>query len=125
MPPKGTKLLQDVVQEVGVYPAEAYLFVQQGLSYTVQKVHAKPDRSQCQPACGRQASLRWARDLCLSNGGSWPGWFSRWNVTSTMDFGRIVFAMVEHDLLQKTDQDSDGGFPERVRFQDAGDRIQD
>jgi uncharacterized repeat protein (TIGR04138 family) len=30
---------------------------------------------------------------------------SRWNVTSTMDFGRIVFAMVEHDLLQKTEND--------------------
>jgi uncharacterized repeat protein (TIGR04138 family) len=30
---------------------------------------------------------------------------ARWNITTTLDFGRIVFAMVQHSLLQKTEDD--------------------
>ena len=30
----------------------------------------------------------------------------RWSITSTVDFGRIVFAMVDAGLMQKTEDDS-------------------
>jgi uncharacterized repeat protein (TIGR04138 family) len=107
MPPSGpAKSLQEVVQAVGIYPAEAYLFIQQGLTYTVQKIHA----AQTDPQVSRHVS---GRDLCeglremaLKQWGLMARTvLSRWNITSTMDFGRIVFAMVEHDLLQKTPDD--------------------
>ena len=29
----------------------------------------------------------------------------RWNIFSTLDFGRIVFAMVDNGFMQKTDND--------------------
>jgi uncharacterized repeat protein (TIGR04138 family) len=107
MPPEGpAKSLQEVVQEVGVYPVEAYVFVQQGLQYTVQKIHAEV----IDPSVSRHVS---GRDLCqglrefaLKQWGLMARTvLTRWNVTCTMDFGRIVFAMVEHDLLQKTETD--------------------
>ena len=107
MPPSGpAKSLQEVVQAVGVYPAEAYLFVQQGLTYTVQKIHAE----QTDPNASRHVSGRdlceGLRELALKQWGLMARTvLARWNITSTMDFGRIVFAMVEHDLLQKTEND--------------------
>ena len=30
----------------------------------------------------------------------------RWNITSTVDFGKIVFALVEIGQMQKTDDDT-------------------
>jgi uncharacterized repeat protein (TIGR04138 family) len=107
MPPSGpAKSLQEVVQAVGIYPAEAYLFVQQGLTYTVQKIHA----AQTDPQASRHVSGRdlceGLRELALKQWGLMARTvLARWNITSTMDFGRIVFAMVEHDLLQKTEND--------------------
>lgn len=101
------KELEEVVEEIGVYPAEAYLFVQQGLSHTVDKVHS----SQTDPAASRHVGGRQLcvglRELALQQWGLLARVvLARWNITTTMDFGRIVFAMVEHDLLQKTDEDT-------------------
>jgi uncharacterized repeat protein (TIGR04138 family) len=107
MPPPGpAKSLQEVVQAVGIYPAEAYHFVQQGLTYTVQKIHA----AQSDPEASRHVSGRdlceGLRELALKQWGLMARTvLARWNITSTMDFGRIVFAMVEHQLLQKTEND--------------------
>ncbi len=38
------KTILEVVAEVGRYPLEAYQFVREGLSYTVEQVHGKEDR---------------------------------------------------------------------------------
>ncbi len=107
------KSIPEVAAAVGLYPVEAYLFVQHGLGQTVGAVHGDraddPDRDPDDESfhiSGRQlceglrayAQERWglmARTV-----------LARWGVTSTLDLGRIVFAMIEHDLLKKTDRDS-------------------
>ena len=132
MPPDGptkpTKSLQEVVEAVGLYPADAYLFVQQGLSRAVEQVHgptpeAPPD---VEPSKGRRRKPDptddadevsrhiTGRALCTGlRDEAWDRWgllartvLARWNVATTLDFGRIVFALVEHGLLQKTDDDT-------------------
>ncbi len=100
------KSLQDVVDAVGVYPPEAYVFVQQGLTLTVDKVHKETDPDASHHVGGREL-CQGLRELAINQWGLLARVvLSRWNITSTMDFGRIVFAMVEHDLLQKTDEDN-------------------
>ena len=128
MPPDGPtqspKSLQEVVDAVGLYPADAYVFVQQGLTRTVQHVHGPgddqasagtSDKARRKSPEGDEVSRHiTGRDLCLGlRDEAWDRWgllartvLSRWNVTSTMDFGRIVFALVEHHFLQKTDDDT-------------------
>ena len=136
MPPDGQtkvpKSLQEIVDAVGLYPADAYLFVQQGLSRTVRQIHgaaaedeaAEPDAGGAKTKRGKGAKTEdvsrhiSGRDLC--NGlrdEAWERWglmartvLARWSVTSTMDFGRIVFALVEHQHLQKTDDDTINDF---------------
>ncbi len=129
MPPDGptkvSKSLQDVVDAVGVYPADAYLFVQQGLTRTVQHIHGPAAEEEAQPPKRRKRAKAadddagdvsrhiTGRDLCLGlRDEAWDRWgllartvLGRWHVTSTLDFGRIVFALVEHEFLQKTDDD--------------------
>ncbi len=103
---KPTKSLEQIVQE-SEYPIEAFLFVREGLQYAVQQIHGKEDAQQDKQThiSGSQlchglhkvALQRWgflAQEV-----------LRRWNVTSTMDFGSIVFAMIEHGWMMKTDHD--------------------
>jgi uncharacterized repeat protein (TIGR04138 family) len=120
MPPKGsTKSLQEVIDAVGVYPEEAYLFVQAGLNHTVEKVHASTDPEASHHVGGKEL-CEGLRELALKQWGLLARIvLERWNITSTMDFGRIVFAMVEHDLLQKTDEDTIDDFRQVYDFRTA------
>jgi len=105
------KSLQDVVEAVGVYPPEAYLFVQQGLSHTVEKLHGLEKEGEEDAEINRHVNGRdlcWGlRDIALLQWGLMARTvLAKWNVTTTMDFGKIVFALVEHDMLKKTDDDT-------------------
>jgi uncharacterized repeat protein (TIGR04138 family) len=101
------KTLQQVVDAVGTYPVDAYLFVREGLSYTADKIHGQGDG----PEAARHIS---GRDLCMGlREYALQKWgylartvLRRWNVTTTLDFGRIVFALVEYNHMQKTEDDT-------------------
>src|SRR5215212_2042606 len=95
-PPQPEKSLEEVVAEVGAYPIEAYEFIQQGLGFTVSKIHGKVK----DPNVSRHIS---GRDLCqglrefalLQWGLMAHTVLQQWNIRRTSDFGRIVFAMVD------------------------------
>lgn len=44
---------------------------------------------------------------------------ARWNIESTLDFGKIVFILVENDLLQKEPQDTLEDFRDVFDFDEA------
>ena len=104
------KPLQQIVEEVGLYPVEAFEFVQQGLSYTVQKLHGDV-KGEKEEKVSRHVT---GRDLCeglrefaLMNWGLLARTvLGRWNVRMTIDFGRIVFALVDNGYMQKTPDDT-------------------
>ena len=101
------KSLQEVVDALGLYPAEAFRFVQEGLSHTVHARHGEVT----EPDASHHVT---GKDLCVGlRDVAWQRWgllarlvLAKWNVLTTLDFGRIVFAMVDNELLQKTDKDT-------------------
>ena len=42
-----------------------------------------------------------------------------WHIQSTLDFGKIVYAMIENQMMQKTNEDSLGDFREIFDFAEA------
>ena len=48
--------------------------------------------------------------------------FAYWGVTSTTDFGRIVFELIERGEMRKTDRDTLDDFMDVYAFEDAFDR---
>lgn len=48
--------------------------------------------------------------------------FSHWGVTTTADFGRIVFELIDRGEMRKTDRDSIDDFVDIYDFDDAFDR---
>jgi uncharacterized repeat protein (TIGR04138 family) len=123
MPPPKEPARQKSIQQLvdlGAYPAEAYEFVQRGLGSTVQCIHgtaADPDASR--HVSGAQL-CEGLRDLAISQWGMLARVvLGRWNIHSTLDFGRIVFSLIEVGQMQKTDHDSLEDFRNVFDFRSA------
>jgi uncharacterized repeat protein (TIGR04138 family) len=116
------KTLDEIVEQVGLYPKDAFEFIQQGLGYTVNKIHGNIK----DPTISRHVS---GRDLCeglreyalLRWGLMARAVLQRWNIRKTLDFGKIVFALVDSGWMQKTDDDDLNDFRDVYDFSAAFD----
>jgi len=114
------KTLERVVREDGRYPLEAFSFLLDGLRRAVKEVHGEktdPDTpshvtgAQLCHALRREALERWgplARTV-----------LKRWNIHSTMDFGQMVYLLVNNGLMHKTEEDSLEDFRDVYDFDSA------
>ncbi len=109
------------------YPPEAFLFVQRGLEFTVRRVHgekavqpqAKEENAPSRHVSG-QMLCQGLRDYALQQYGLLARTvLKQWHINSTEDFGKIVFAMVESGLMQKTDDDTVHDFVDVFDFNQA------
>jgi len=97
----------------GVFRPEAYFFVLEALE------NAMGDMEERGHITGEDL-LSWIRDLGRDRYGVMAGdVFNAWGVHATVDFGRIVFHLVEEGLLRKRDEDSLSDFLDKFDFQDA------
>jgi uncharacterized repeat protein (TIGR04138 family) len=123
--PTREKSLQEIVDEVNRYPIEAFLFLQQALGYAVNLVHAElsevPDANVSRHITGQQL-CEGLRAYALAQWGMLARVvLARWGITSTLDFGRIVFALVDAGHMAKTDTDTIEDFRDVYDFQTAFD----
>ena len=106
--------------EYGAYPPEAYDFVQQGLSYTVAQVHGPSAKPRASRHVSGQDLCEGIREYALNQYGLLARTVLRhWNITTTLDFGRIVFALIEAGQMQKTDDDTIDDFRNVYDFRAA------
>jgi uncharacterized repeat protein (TIGR04138 family) len=117
MDPDALKSLEEMARELEKYPVDAFNFVREGLKYTVQKLNE--DSATEQHITGRD--LCWGlRDFALNRWGLLaPLVLRRWNISSTMDFGQIVFVMVEAGWMAKQDNDNLDDFRNVYDFRSA------
>ncbi len=115
------KTLEQVVDQCGRYPLEAFEFVRQGLTYTVEQIYgaAKADSDVPHHVSGRQL-CKGLRDFAIQRYGAMaPVVLGHWGIHRTLDFGRIVFAMIDSRLMQKNDNDDVHDFDAVFDFADA------
>lgn len=111
MPPPNkrskAKTLDEVATHVGNYPPEAYDFIQLGLAYTVEKIHGGPGGGKAVEHVSGQQLCEGLREYAQREWGLLAGTvLRRWKITSTLDFGRIVFAMIDAGQMKKNKDDS-------------------
>ncbi len=95
------------------YAADAYLFTLAALHFTVA---ALPEPRH---VTGPEL-LAGIRQYALDQfGGLSPVVFEHWGVRATEDFGRIVFALVDAQILSKTEQDTLDEFRDCYQFREA------
>ncbi len=131
-PCQGAALSIDRIVGAGPYPIEAFQFVQEGLSHTVDRMlgHARAaagqrslspdfDDADSRHITGQQLCLG-LRDFAIERYGMLaPTVLRHWNVLRTEDFGRIVYRLIELGMMSKTPADSIRDFASVFEFEDA------
>lgn len=112
-------VVERIVREDPSYDRAAYEFVRQGLNFTLKYLDKKGLRKKGGHISGQQL-LEGLRLFTLEQFGP----LSRtvldfWNIRSCRDFGSIVFKLVEHGVLGKTESDSIADFEAGYDFREA------
>ena len=97
---------------------EAYLFVREGIDYAQRQI-SKASKGKVRHVTGQEL-LGALRDYGLAQFGPLTATvLEDWGVRTCEDFGTIVFNMVDHGLLSKTDEDSMDDFRGIYTFDEA------
>ncbi len=106
-------IIEKISEERGVFKPEAYLFALEALEHAMQKQDSP------QHITGEDL-LGFIRQLGSDRYGPMaPDVFNSWGVRNTLDFGRIVFHLVDRDLLRKREEDSLTDFLDKFDFDEA------
>ena len=101
------------------FPQEAFQFVREGLAHTVQTFHGDGVSTTERHVSGPQLCIG-LRDYAIQTYGMLARTvLSRWGIKSTVDFGRIVFAMIEAGLMRKSEEDTIEDFQNVYDFEEA------
>lgn len=119
------KSIEEVVNEDGRYPVEAFGFLHEALGHAVKQVHGKEEGSAgvegsfSRHVTGEQ--LCWAvRDLAITRYGLLArNVLDRWNIRSTEDFGHMVYLLVDKGFMKKKASDSIEDFRKVYSFETA------
>lgn len=105
--------IERIIQENKEYKFEAYSFVLAGLHYSV----AKLDKAR---HISGQELLEGIREYALEQFGPMAkSVLNYWGIYKTLDFGKIVFALVEAGVLRKQPEDKLEDFQDIYDFDDA------
>lgn len=114
------KSLEEIVAQVGLYPIEAFHFIQAGLEYTATKAHGERKEPEVKRHITGQQLSEGLREFALLQWGLLARTvLKRWNINRTDDFGRIVFALVENRYMSKTHEDRIEDFKNVYDFRKA------
>ena len=116
------KTLPEIADELGTYDVDALRFVQEGLSFAVQKFHGKQTDPDTNRHISGQQLCEGLREYALARWGLMArAVLGRWGITATLDFGKIVYALIDASYMSRTEQDSIEDFRNVYDFKAAFD----
>ena len=112
------EVLEKILAKDPRYQREAYLFLREGLDYA-QKQISKANKNEIRHISGQEL-VGGLRDFALAQFGPMAATvLNEWGIHQCEDFGELVFNMVEHGLLSKTEKDCREDFKGGYSFEDA------
>jgi uncharacterized repeat protein (TIGR04138 family) len=116
--PKFEEVLRQIIEKDPRYHHDAYLFMREALEFTQRNIRSQK-REQVGHVTGTEL-LDGIRRYALEQFGPMVMTvLAEWGVRCCEDFGELVFIMVEHNLLAKTDNDTREDFKGGYSFGDA------
>jgi len=117
--PDFNEVVERICAENGRFDPAVYLFVRQGLDYTMTKLKERGEVAGRRHVSG-QKLLDGIRAYALEQFGPLSrAVLEHWGVRSCRDFGVIVFELVDYGVLGKTDEDSIADFEGGYDFAEA------
>ena len=117
--------IEAVIREDGRYPPEAYAFLHEGIARAAKDVYGRIDDEGPHHVSGQQLCVA-LRDFAIDRWGALAETvLTHWNVRETIDFGNMVYLMIEHGGMSKSDEDRLDDFRDVYRFDEAFSRRAD
>ena len=111
-----TESILQITRRDGRYGPQAYYFIFDALDYTIQRMR------KARHVTGKEL-LEGVRAYATESFGFLARTvLGEWGITSTADFGEIVFNLVEAGLLSRTDADTKADFHQVYDFEAAFER---
>lgn len=110
--------IERLAENDGRYSRAAYLFVYDALQHTVEKLGKASMPREQRHVSGRDLLYGISEYALDQFGPLTQTVFDKWGIRVTRDFGEIVFALVENDLMSKTDDDRIEDFIDVFDFSD-------
>ncbi|MCX7886460.1 MAG: hypothetical protein N3B01_04255 [Verrucomicrobiae bacterium] len=118
--PSFEHVIEEIVQKDPRFDREAYFFVRDGLDYTVRMLKKNPDGPPAERHVTGAELLEGLRRFALEQFGPMSKTvLEHWGIRRCEDFGEIVFNMVDHGILSKTERDSREDFKGGYDFEEA------
>src|ERR1700722_4078040 len=113
------EILDLIVGKDTRYHRDAYLFVREALDHTHKSIGKESKGGHTRHVTGQQL-LEGIRQYALDQYGPMAMTvLEEWKIRTCKDFGEIVFLMVEHSLLAKTEKDTREDFESGYDFYEA------
>lgn len=112
--------MEQVIREDGRYPLDAYAFLQEGMARAAKAVHGEePISANPKHVTGQQICLA-LRDLAVERWGQLAkAVLTKWNLHGTLDFGKMVYLLIQHRFMKKTQEDRLEDFLDVFDFDEA------
>ena len=102
------KPVDDIIRDDARYPPRAYAFLRDGLTKAGQEIYGETPTNPRgeRHVTGEQLCLA-LRDLAIERWGMLaPTVLENWNIRATIDFGNMVYLLIQHGIMKKTEEDS-------------------
>lgn len=120
--------LKDIMDRAGGYAPLCFPFIRDGLAHTVEMVHGNhDDETMLELGLADESRHVSGHELCVGlkdyaidrYGMMAKSVLNKWGIYHTLDFGKIIFAMVDAGLMRTTDEDQLEDFDGVYEFDDA------
>ena len=111
-------VLEEIIAADSRYARDAYLFLREALDHTQRKI-VKSRKERIRHVSGKEL-LEGIREYALQEFGPMTlALLSEWGIHACEDFGNIVFNLVEHGVLAKTEEDTREDFKNVYDMEEA------
>ena len=117
-----------LMDEAGGYAPQAFQFIRDGLAHTAEHVHGQSSETtvtdlgiidEGRHVSGYQLCIG-LRDFAIARYGMMAQTvLGKWGITETRDFGSIIFALVDADLMRATEDDCIEDFDSVFHFEEV------
>lgn len=115
------EVVLQIIQEDSRYAEEAYIFVREGLDHTLKSLKRTGQATVNRHVSGHEL-LEGLRDYTIKEFGPTGRMvLEDWGIHSSEDFGHVVFNLVNHGVLGKSENDKLEDFMGAFCFEDAFD----
>ena len=120
MPEEPRRPIEEIIRQDGRYPPEAYAFMDEALGKAVREVHGKgAPRNERHHVTGQQLCESLRKAAQERWGALAKTVLARWNIRETIDFGNMVYLLIQHGVMKKTESDSIEDFRDVYDFDQA------